>query len=179
MNEIQPKRKFSRFSPVHCFRVCRFQMRDMGFVIQFYDINFSDAYYWYIIHITFWCGCNETLGKWSSQHRKETLFSKQVMLYRDLLSCEWKGNCNLVQNSCNIPVLVMRPSPPSNVDIHMSLIHSWCTILDNLDFGEWVTEVILQNVPTVLYKIVGSLWIQVSVSDGWRIVYDLPSMFFI
>ena len=44
--------------------------------------------------------------------------------------------------------------PPSNVGIHVSIIHSQCTVLDNIDFGEQGTEVLLQNVPTVLYKIV-------------------------
>ena len=36
----------------------------------------------------------------------------------------------------------------------MPLIHSQRTIFDNIDFGEQGTEFLLQNVPTVLYKIV-------------------------
>ena len=40
------------------------------------------------------------------------------------------------------------------VGIHMSLIHSRCTTFDNIDFEERGTEVLLQNVPTGLYKIV-------------------------
>ena len=41
------------------------------------------------------------------------------------------------------------PPPPSNVGIHMLLIHSQRTIFDNIDFGERGTEFLLQSVPTV------------------------------
>ena len=56
-------------------------------------------------------------------------------------------------------VLIMSPPPPSptsNVVIHMSLIYSQFTILDN---GEWGTEVLLRNVLTVLYEIVVIKWL--------------------
>ena len=54
-------------------------------------------------------------------------------------------------------VLIVHPRPPPTKQccIHMSLMHSHCTILDKMDFGERGTEELsLPNVPTVLYKIV-------------------------
>ena len=47
----------------------------------------------------------------------------------------------------------------------MPVIRSQCTILDNIDFGERGTEFLLQNVPTVLYKIV------VLMKSYWNITY--------
>ena len=49
-------------------------------------------------------------------------------------------------------VSVLYPSsPPFNVDIHMFLLHSQCTINDNIERGAWI---ILQSVSRVLQKIV-------------------------
>ena len=111
---------------------------------SFYDaiFDFCTWFFWHLDTILYkprWDTC-------STKHQK--IRKKVVCVQNDMFDSIF------MFPSCVLPL----PPPASNVGIHMTRIHSRCTILDNIDFGERGGEVLLQNVPTVLYKIVSKRW---------------------
>ena len=65
------------------------------------------------------------------------------------------------------------PPPPSNVGVHMRLVHPQCTIIGNIELGERGARSKSPNVPTVLYKVAVSRCKQIN-NKNFKIVHLKP-----
>ena len=94
-----------------------------------------------------WLYFTERILRWAHFLRSSIIITFIIKMYVNKMTCIIQYPCSKHAYSPSLP-------QKSNVGIHMPLIHYQCTFFDNIDFGERGTEFLLQNVPTVSYKII-------------------------